>query len=101
MREGCQEKAGNNVRASEAAARFHKRNRYGARLSQLSNLLAIFNYWNVINSSKAQPFCEAHHTCCTDNILARLWGAHTKAFSCIKPRGNLLRTRTFVRSCVS
>lgn len=96
MREGCQERAGNSARASEAAACFYKRNPRGARLSQLSNLLAIFNYWNVINSSKAQQFCEAHSTCCTDNILAHLWGAHTKSFSCIKPRGNLPRTYSFV-----
>lgn len=65
---------------SEAVTRFCARNQCSARLSQLNNLLAIFNYWIVINSFRMQLFCGAHHTCWTDRVLANLQGAPTKIF---------------------
>lgn len=68
------------VGGSEAVTCFCAWNQCSARLSQLNNLLAIFNYWIVINSFRMQLFCGAHHTCWTDSVLANLQGTHTKTF---------------------
>ena len=95
IRSGCWERSGNTVGASETAICFHKWNQCSARLCQLNKLLAIFNYGNVINSSKVWQFCEAHHKCWTDSSLAHLQGAHTRTFPCIKSRVNIQRRHKF------
>lgn len=81
------------VGGSETEACFCAWNQCSARLSQLNNLLAIFNYWVVINSFRMQLFCGARHTCWTDSVLAHFQGTQTKTLLA-ETQGEIVKERT-------